>query len=244
MTKLQDYLLSYCILLNLTLILLSPSLCLSVNAQDNSVSGTISLDRGQSFLDFSECNQVINYSFIVLKPGVIRNLPDGNQGIEEAWGNDITVTFYNVPGRYAPKDQYLTNIENSTIKGKVSTRHISFGLPSYEDSPFFIEPVIILYEINDLGKDCNMDGMVDNNTLDGNGDNDKNTSHAVWDFLEKNYPVFILFWFIAGIVIGTVIYMDAKKRRKHGIQWALIGVLFTILGLAIWLLVRPPKEQS
>ena len=244
MTKLQGYLVSYCILLILTLIVLSPSLCLSVNAQDNSVSGTISLDRGQSFLDFGECNQVINYSFIVLEPGVIRNPPDGNQGIDDAWGNDITVTFYNVPGRYAPKDQYLNNIEDSMIKGKISTRHISFGLPSYEDSPFFIEPVIILYEINDLGKDCNMDGVVDNNTLDGNGDNGKNTSHVARGFLEKNYPVFILFWFIAGIMIGIVIYMDAIKRRKHGIQWALIGFLFSLLGLAIWLLVRPPKEQS
>ncbi len=242
MTKLQDYLLSYCTLLTLTLILLLTSLFLSVNAGDNPVSGTISLDRGQSFLDFGECNHVINYSFSVLKPGVIHNLSGENYGIDEAWGNDITVTFYNVPGRYTPKDQYLNNIKDSKITGKVSTRHISFGLPSYEDSPFFIEPVIISYEINDLGKDCNMDEMVDNNTLGRDVANGKNLYPVSWGFLKENYPVCILFWFVAGIVIGAVIYKDAKKRSKHGIQWALIGFLFAILGLVIWLLIRPPKE--
>ena len=189
MTKFQDYVLSYSTLLNATLILLSLSLCLSINAQDNSVSGVISLDRGQSFLDFGECNQVINYSFTVLTPGVIRHPSGENQGIDEAWGNDITVTFYNVPGRYIPKDEYLKNIKDAMIIGEVSTRHISFGLPSYEDSPFFIEPVVISYEINDLGKDCNMDGVVDNNTLEGNGSNAKKTSHGAWGFLKEKVLV-------------------------------------------------------
>lgn len=242
MTKLKGYVLSYFTLLDVTLILLSLSLCLSINAQDNSVSGTISLDRGQSFLDFGECNQVINYSFSVLTPGVTGHLPGGNQGMDEAWGNDITVTFYNVPGRYTPKDEYLDNTKDATITGKVSTRHISFGLPSYEDSPFFTEPVIISYEINDLGKDCNMDGVVDNNTLDENGTNAKKTSHGAWGFVKENYPICILFWFIAGGVIGKVIYTDAKKKKRNGIKWALIGFLFTIFGLAIWLRMRPSKR--
>lgn len=243
MAKFQDHILSYGTLLNVTLILLSLSLCLSINAQDNSVSGIISLDRGQSFLDFGECNQVINYSFSVLTPGVIRHPSGENQGIDEAWGNDITVTFYNVPGSYIPKDEYLNNIKDAMITGKVSTRHISFGLPSYEDSPFFIEPVIISYEITDLGKDCNMDGVVDNNTLGENGTNAKKTSHGAWEFLKKNYPVWIVSWFIGGSVIGKVMYTDAKKKRKKGIKWALIGFLFTIFGLAIWLHIRPSKEH-
>ena len=242
MTKLQDYARSYGILLIVTLIFVLTFLCALVNAQDNLISGTISLDRGESFLDFSECNQVINYSFSVLKPGVTRNLSEGNNMSEEAWGNDITVTFYNVPGRYIPKDQYLNNKKNSMITGKISTRHVSFGLPSYEDSPFFIEPVVISYEITKLGKDCNMDGMVDEDASEENKTYVKNTSHGAGGFLKKNYPVIVVFWFMAGSVIGKVIYTDAKKRGKKGLQWGLIGFLFVIFGLVIWLRIRPPKE--
>lgn len=184
MAKLQIYFLSVRTLLTFILLLLLAFLFFCVNAHDNSESGTILLDRGQSFLDFGDCNHVINYRFKVLEPGVIRDLSGENSGLDDAWGNEITVTFYIVPGRYAPKDQYLNNIRDSIITGRVSTRHISFGLPYYEDSPFFIQPVLISYEINDLGKDCNMDGMPDNNTLGGTEINGKN-SDLVRGFFER-----------------------------------------------------------
>lgn len=45
-----------------------------------------------------------------------------------------------------------------------------------------------------------------------------------------------------GFVIGAVIYMDAKKRGEHKIKWALIGFLFALPALLIWLFIRSPKE--
>ena len=243
MIKLQRTFLVYCTLLILNFVLLSNFLYLSTDALVDTNSGTISLDAGQSFLDFGECNHIITYKFRIEEPGVTHNNSGENYTQDEAWGNDITVTFYNVPDRYTPKDQYLDNVKGSTITGQISTRHISFGLPSYEDLPFFIEPVIISYEISDLGEDCNMDEIVDNNTQNL-GDNDSDPYSINWEFFKEGYLGFILFWFVAGIVIGLVLYRDAENCGKNGFRWGIIGLLLTIVGLLIWLAIKPPKKPS
>ncbi len=38
-------------------------------------------------------------------------------------------------------------------------------------------------------------------------------------------------------------YRDAEKRGKSGALWLIIGLLFGIIGLIIWLIVRPPEPS-
>jgi len=54
------------------------------------------------------------------------------------------------------------------------------------------------------------------------------------------------FWvvmFIIWIAIGVWMYRDAEKRGKSGALWLIIGLLFGILGLIIWLIVRPSEPS-
>jgi len=58
--------------------------------------------------------------------------------------------------------------------------------------------------------------------------------------------VFCLVWvvmFIIWIAIGIWMYKDAEKRGKSGALWLIIGLLFGIIGLIIWVLVRPPEAS-
>ena len=45
---------------------------------------------------------------------------------------------------------------------------------------------------------------------------------------------------IIGLLIGIWVYKDAEKRGKSGALWLIINILLPILGLIIWLVVRPP----
>ena len=45
---------------------------------------------------------------------------------------------------------------------------------------------------------------------------------------------------IIGILLGIWVYKDAEKRGKSGIMWLLIVWVLGIIGLIIWLVVRPP----
>jgi membrane protease YdiL (CAAX protease family) len=61
---------------------------------------------------------------------------------------------------------------------------------------------------------------------------------------------FVMFipWII-WLILGIWVYKDAEKRGKSGILWFLIVFVLGIIGLIIWLVVRPPiggeqKQQS
>ncbi len=58
----------------------------------------------------------------------------------------------------------------------------------------------------------------------------------------------ILVWFIIFILIGIWAYRDAEKRGKSGALWLIIVILLGLLGIIIWLIVRPPvggeKKES
>ena len=67
------------------------------------------------------------------------------------------------------------------------------------------------------------------------------------------YPDSALFWgfgvayciavavmFIIGILIAIWVYRDAEKRGSSGVLWLIIVLLTSIIGLIIWLVVRPP----
>jgi hypothetical protein len=52
--------------------------------------------------------------------------------------------------------------------------------------------------------------------------------------------VIILIPFIIGIIIAIWVYKDAEKRGSSGVLWLLIVFVTGIIGLIIWLVVRPP----
>ena len=45
---------------------------------------------------------------------------------------------------------------------------------------------------------------------------------------------------IIGIVLAIWVYKDAEKRGSSGVLWLLIVLVTGIIGLIIWLVVRPP----
>jgi len=55
---------------------------------------------------------------------------------------------------------------------------------------------------------------------------------------------FALLPLIINILIGYWMYKDAKRRGKSGAAWFVIGFFFNILGLIIWLLIRPPLQPA
>ncbi len=49
-----------------------------------------------------------------------------------------------------------------------------------------------------------------------------------------------LVFLIIGIVLAIWVYKDAQKRGSSGALWLIIVLLTGIIGLIIWLVVRPP----
>ncbi|RLF48709.1 MAG: hypothetical protein DRN20_03955 [Thermoplasmata archaeon] len=54
--------------------------------------------------------------------------------------------------------------------------------------------------------------------------------------------VFYIAWFILWILVAIWVYRDAESRGKSGALWLLIIILTGIIGLIIWLVVRPEKQ--
>ena len=52
--------------------------------------------------------------------------------------------------------------------------------------------------------------------------------------------VIALIWFIVFIAIAIWVYKDAEKRGSSGALWLVIVILLGIIGIIIWLIVRPP----
>jgi len=52
--------------------------------------------------------------------------------------------------------------------------------------------------------------------------------------------VIMLIPWIIWLLLGIWVYKDAEKRGKSGIVWFLIVFILGIIGLIIWLVVRPP----
>lgn len=48
---------------------------------------------------------------------------------------------------------------------------------------------------------------------------------------------------IIAIAIGVWLYKDAEKRGKSGALWLIIGLIANIIGLIIWLIVRPSMDE-
>jgi hypothetical protein len=65
---------------------------------------------------------------------------------------------------------------------------------------------------------------------------------ATWTFLGLTGVLCILpiIVFIIWIVLAIWVYKDAEKRGGSGALWLIIVILTGIIGLIIWLVVRPP----
>jgi len=58
--------------------------------------------------------------------------------------------------------------------------------------------------------------------------------------------VFCLIGFIPliiNILIAYWMYKDAEKRNENGALWAVIGFFLSIIGLVIWIVVRPDMSE-
>jgi len=58
--------------------------------------------------------------------------------------------------------------------------------------------------------------------------------------------LFCLFWLIPLIIsllIGYWMYKDAEKRNENGVLWFIIGFFLSIIGLIIWIVVRPDMSE-
>lgn len=50
--------------------------------------------------------------------------------------------------------------------------------------------------------------------------------------------------FVVSLAIAIWMYKDAERRGKNGELWLIIELLLPIIGLIIWLVVRPPAPSS
>jgi len=50
-------------------------------------------------------------------------------------------------------------------------------------------------------------------------------------------------FFVSVIGFSIWMYKDAEDRGKAGVLWLLIGLFLHVIGLIIWLAVRPPKPS-
>lgn len=55
---------------------------------------------------------------------------------------------------------------------------------------------------------------------------------------------FIIGWFFLAIILCAWVYKDAKARGENGALWLIIVLITGLLGLIIWLVVRPEKESQ
>jgi len=55
--------------------------------------------------------------------------------------------------------------------------------------------------------------------------------------------IIYIFFFIIWIILGVWVYKDAEKRGKSGAVWLIIVLIFGIIGVIFWLLVRPPLPE-
>lgn len=49
--------------------------------------------------------------------------------------------------------------------------------------------------------------------------------------------------FIIGILIAIWMYKDAKKRDENAVLWLIVGLLLGIIGLIIWIVIRPDMAE-
>ena len=71
---------------------------------------------------------------------------------------------------------------------------------------------------------------------------DEYNPQAGWAFMGLGLAVcgIIAVVWIIFIVIAIWVYRDAEKRGSNGVLWLIIVIITGIIGIIIWLVVRPP----
>ena len=54
--------------------------------------------------------------------------------------------------------------------------------------------------------------------------------------------LFAIFWLIVAVLLCVWVYRDAKARGENAALWLIIVLIAGIIGLIIWLIVRPKKK--
>lgn len=68
------------------------------------------------------------------------------------------------------------------------------------------------------------------------------TPMEMWQWMWFPMMFMMAGWVIIGIAIAVWVYRDAEARGEDGAIWLLIVLFTSIIGLIIWLIVRP-KER-
>lgn len=55
---------------------------------------------------------------------------------------------------------------------------------------------------------------------------------------------FVITWFVVAILLCVWVYKDAKARGEEGALWLIIVLIAGIIGLIIWLIVRPDEVKN
>lgn len=73
---------------------------------------------------------------------------------------------------------------------------------------------------------------------------DLSANNDAWAALGVGVAALVIFgiiiWLVIAILIAIWVYKDAQKRGESGALWLIIVILTSIIGLIIWLVVRPP----
>ena len=54
----------------------------------------------------------------------------------------------------------------------------------------------------------------------------------------------LIAWLVTTILLCVGVYLDAKARGKNAALWLIIVLITGIIGLIIWLMVRPKKKVA
>ncbi len=56
--------------------------------------------------------------------------------------------------------------------------------------------------------------------------------------------IFPIVWFIIWILVAIWVYKDAQSRGASGVLWLIVVILLGIIGLIIYLVVRPKTPAA
>jgi hypothetical protein len=75
-------------------------------------------------------------------------------------------------------------------------------------------------------------------------ENNKLSINLVEIFEGTFFYVFFIVYFIISIIIALWLYKDVKERGKNITIWVIIGFVMNIVGLIIWIIVRPSIKNK
>jgi uncharacterized membrane protein len=69
---------------------------------------------------------------------------------------------------------------------------------------------------------------------------DPETAGAFFGMAMLTCAIIAIIWFVIWILVAIWVYKDAEKRGSSGILWLILVILLGIIGIIIWLVIRPP----